>query len=194
MFKANVIGLDSYLKRLETAKKELQAQAADEIQAAAFMFRDGAARDLVSQGGDRGTLGKSISAKQNNLFSWTVAAGVFYAPFVEFGTKGKTRIPAGFEDVAAQFKGYKRGNGLKLYDAIYEWVKRKGIVGTYSVKTRRRTGQKTKSEEQRTREAAFLIARSIYKYGISPKPFFYKQYGPVKAHLEQRLKQIVSGI
>lgn len=192
MLKANVIGLDSYLKRLQTAKKTVQAEVSGEIGDAAFKFRDDAARTAVANGGDRGTLAKSISAQQNNLFNWTVAVGATYGAFVEFGTKGKARVPAGFEDVAAKFKGFK-GNGGKLYDAIYQWVKRKGLTATYSVKTKRRS-KFTKSEEKRTQQIAFLIARSIYRYGITPKPFFYMQVTPVRNQLFERIKVIMNGI
>ena len=192
MLKANVIGLDSYLKRLQTAKKTVQAEVSGEIGDAAFKFRDDAARTAVANGGDRGTLAKSISAQQNNLFNWTVAVGATYGAFVEFGTKGKARVPAGFEDVAARFKGFK-GNGGKLYDAIYQWVKRKGLTATYSVKTQRRS-KFTKSEEKRTQQIAFLIARSIYRYGITPKPFFYMQVTPVRNQLFERIKVIMNGI
>ena len=192
MLKANVIGLDSYLKRLQTAKKTVQAEVSGEIGDAAMKFRDDAARTAVANGGDRGTLAKSISAQQNNLFNWTVAVGATYGAFVEFGTKGKARVPAGFEDVAARFKGFK-GNGGKLYDAIYQWVKRKGLTATYSVKTQRRS-KFTKSEEKRTQEVAFLIARSIYRYGITPKPFFYMQVTPVRNQLFERIKVIMNGI
>jgi len=192
VLKANVIGLDSYLKRLQTAKKTVQAEVSGEIGDAALKFRDDAARAAVANGGDRGTLAKSISAQQNNLFNWTVAVGATYGAFVEFGTKGKARVPAGFEDVAARFKGFK-GNGGKLYDAIYQWVKRKGLTATYSVKTKRRT-KFNKSEEKRTQEVAFLIARSIYRYGITPKPFFYMQVTPVRNQLFERIKVIMNGI
>ena len=191
MLKANVIGLDSYLKRLQTAKKTVQAEVSGEIGDAALKFRDDAARTAVANGGDRGTLAKSISAQQNNLFNWTVAVGATYGAFVEFGTKGKARVPAGFEDVAARFKGFK-GNGGKLYDAIYQWVKRKGLTATYSVKTQRRT--KSKGEDKRTQQIAFLIARSIYRYGITPKPFFYMQVTPVRNQLFERIKAIMNGI
>ena len=192
MLKANVIGLDSYLKRLQTATKTVQAEVSGEIGAAAMKFRDDSARTAVANGGDRGTLAKSISAQQNTPFNWTVAVGATYGAFVEFGTKGKARVPAGFEDVAARFKGFK-GNGGKLYDAIYQWVKRKGLTATYSVKTKRRT-KFNKSEEKRTQQIAFLIARSIYRYGITPKPFFYMQVTPVRNQLFERIKVIMNGI
>ena len=192
MLKANVIGLDSYLKRLQTASKTVQAEVSGEIGAAAMKFRDDAARTAVANGGDRGTLAKSISAQQNSPFNWTVAVGATYGAFVEFGTKGKARVPAGFEDVAAKFKGFK-GNGGKLYDAIYQWVKRKGLTATYSVKTKRRS-KFTKSEEKRTQQIAFLIARSIYRYGITPKPFFYPQVTPGRNQLFERIKVIMNGI
>ena len=194
MLKANVIGLDSYLKRLETAKKTVQAEVSGEIGDAAFKFRDDAQRQAVANGlsGSGNHLINSITAQQNSPFNWTVAVGATYGAFVEFGTKGKARVPAGFEDVAAKFKGFK-GNGGKLYDAIYQWVKRKGLTATYSVKTKRRS-KFNQSEEKRTQQIAFLIARSIYRYGITPKPFFYMQVTPVRNQLFERIKVIMNGI
>lgn len=177
MFKANVIGLDEYRKAIETAKKDVQAQVANEIRASAMEFEALAKRNAANNGGDQGGLQKSIGHRQIDAFNYEVFAGISYAPFIEFGTKKKVRVEPGFEDVAAQFRGQKGTGTLTLLEAIKAWVKRKGIA-------------KGKAADQ----AAFNIARSIYRNGISPKPFFYKNVAPVRTNLLTRIKAIVDGI
>jgi hypothetical protein len=177
MFKANVIGLDAYRKAIETAKKDVQAQIANEIRASAMEFEQLAKRNAANNGGDQGGLQKSIGHRQIDAFNYEVFAGISYAPFIEFGTKKKVRVEPGFEDVAAQFRGQKGTGTLTLVEAIKAWVKRKGIA-------------KGKAADQ----AAFNIARSIYRNGISPKPFFYKNVAPVRTNLLTRIKAIVDGI
>jgi len=177
MFKANVIGLDEYRKAIETAKKDVQAQIANEIRASAMEFEQLAKRNAANNGGDQGGLQKSIGHRQIDAFNYEVFAGISYAPFIEFGTKKKVRVEPGFEDVAAQFRGQKGTGTLTLVEAIKAWVKRKGIA-------------KGKAADR----AAFNIARSIYRNGISPKPFFYKNVAPVRTNLLTRIKAIVDGI
>jgi len=177
MFKANVIGLDEYRKAIETAKKDVQAQVANEIRASAMEFEALAKRNAANNGGDQGGLQKSIGHRQIDAFNYEVFAGISYAPFIEFGTKKKVRVESGFEDVAAQFRGQKGTGTLTLLEAIKAWVKRKGIA-------------KGKAADQ----AAFNIARSIYRNGISPKPFFYKNVAPVRTNLLTRIKAIVDGL
>jgi len=177
MFKANLIGLDAYRKAIETAKKDVQAQIANEIRASAMEFEALAKRNAANNGGDQGGLQKSIGHRQIDAFNYEVFAGISYAPFIEFGTKKKVRVEPGFEDVAAQFRGQKGTGTLTLVEAIKAWVKRKGIA-------------KGKAADK----AAFNIARSIYRNGISPKPFFYKNVAPVRTNLLTRIKAIVDGI
>ncbi len=177
MIQVNTIGLEQYRKAIETAKKDVQAQVANEIRAAAMEFEALAKRNAANNGGDQGGLQKSIGHRQIDAFNYEVFAGISYAPFVEFGTKSKVRIEPGFEDVAAQFKGQKGTGTLSLIEAIKAWVKRKGIA-------------KDKDADQ----AAFNIARSIYRNGISPKPFFYKNVAPVRSNLLTRIKAIIDGV
>jgi hypothetical protein len=77
------------------------------------------------------------------------------------------------EAEAAAAKGLpQRGGQLNFFDTIREWVRRKQIA-------------KGKELDR----VAFLIARSILRNGISPKPFFFKQYSPVKKLLIERVKR-----
>ena len=177
MVKVNVIGLESLKSRIDSAGKELKTDVDAELQAAAFDFVALAKRDVASQGGDRGTLLRSITQSKEGDMSYVVSANAYYAPFIEFGTKTKFNPYPGTEEYASQFKGAKGSGTLKLIDAIKGWVKRKGIA-------------KGKEADR----AAFLIARSIYKNGISPKPFFFKQVPIVREKLLTNVTRVLDGI
>ena len=177
LIKANVIGLDQLKTRIQNATKETQTLVDAELEAAAMDFVGLAKKDLASQGGDRGTLLRSITYKKQTDLQYTVSANVFYAPFIEFGTKSKFNPYPGTEEFASQYKGAKGSGALKLIDAIKGWVKRKRIA----------TGKEVD-------RVAFLIARSIYKNGISPKPFFFKQITPVRNNLVQNVTRVLVGI
>ena len=169
--------MDQFRQRIETASKTIQAEVSAELQASAMEFVALAKRSAANNGGDRGTLQQSIDYRQKDAFRYEVFVGTFYAPFIEFGTKSKAVVPAGLEDVASQFKGLKGTGSLSLIEAIKGWVIRKKIV------------TKNKADG-----VAFLIARSIYRNGISPKPFFYKHVATVRTNLFKRLNAIFSGI
>lgn len=177
MMKLNVIGLDALKKQIATASNDIKQEIDGELNAAAMEFVGLAKRDLASQGGDRGTLLRSISYKKDGELAYTVSANTFYAPFIEFGTKTKFNPYPGTEEYAAQFRGAKQSGSLKLIDAIKGWVKRKGIA--------------TGKEADR---AAFFIARSIYRNGISPKSFFFKQIPIVRDSLYKRINNILNVI
>ena len=177
LIKANVIGLDQLKARIQNATKETQTLVDAELEAAAMNFVGLAKKDLASQGGDRGTLLRSITYSKKADLQYTVSANVFYAPFIEFGTKSKFNPYPGTEEFASQYKGAKGSGTLRLIDAIRGWVKRKRIA----------TGKEVD-------RVAFLIARSIYKNGISPKPFFFKQITPVRNNLVQNVTRVLDGI
>ena len=192
MIKIATIGFDQYLNRIKAASKELQAEVAAEIQLAGVQFRDQAKRDLIAQRGDTGGLVNSITTKVDNISEVTVSAEKYYAPFIEFGTKGKYRPIPGTEAIAAQYKGFKRGNIDEFFLAILDWVKRKGLADR---KTRGLpTGRVRKAKDADAYDAAFAIMMSILKKGIAPTPFFFKQITPVKARLEKRLETILNGL
>lgn len=177
MIKVNFIGLENLKDQLANASKKTAALVDAELQASAMEFVGQAKKDLAAQGGDRGTLLRSISYAKTGPFNYTVSANTFYAPFIEFGTKSKYNPYPGTAEFAGQYKGVKGPGTLRLIDAIRGWVKRKGIA-------------KGKEIER----AAFFIARSIYKNGISPKPFFFKQVAPVRTKLINRIIAVLNGI
>lgn len=60
-------------------------------------------------------------------------------------------------------------------DNILEWIKKKGIVDTYSIKTRKQTSR-GKNFYKKAAALAFLIARKIGKFGVKARPFLYPAF------------------
>lgn len=125
---------------------------------------------------NEGRLSQGLSNRKVNDLEWENTSNALYSPYIEFGTKGKVKVPAGLESYAAQFKGKGAGGSLDdFFLAILDWVKRKGIAGRFSTKTRRRLGNKS-TQLQEDFAVAFPIAMSILRKGINPQPFFFPPY------------------
>lgn len=186
MFKVSLKGLNDVKAQFESATKDLEMIVEEEVAAMAQDWVAGSIRDAPKDTGSAGLSGAISFTPVQNL-STEIVAQKFYAPFMEFGTKGKYLPIPGTEKIAAQFKGYKGGSFSEMLKMIELWVARKGITGTYSVKTRARTGGKALINTQ-NKQAAFAIALSILKHGISPHPFFFKQQEIVWPAMIKRIK------
>lgn len=188
MFKAKLTGLNGVKAEFASVTanlKEIVSTAQQEM--AAEWVRNAKADAPI----DQSTLKAEITWYQDGQ-NVAIVSNAFYSPFMEFGTKGKYRAIPGTESIAAQFKGYKGGDFMELLRAIVRWVARKGISGTYSVKTRKRLGSKvTKYAEDYA--AAWPIAMSILRNGVTPHPFFFKQadivWPRMIRNIENRIKQ-----
>jgi HK97 gp10 family phage protein len=188
-FSFEVKGLDKLLNVFHELPNETQKELKAELKVTAKEIKDGAKRDAPA---DEARLKQSISNLETGPLSFEVVAQSFYAGYLEFGTKTKVSIPAGLESIASQLKGPVQGQGSPL-EAITAWVKRKGIAGNYSVKSKRRLGNKTTKEEQ-DKQAAYMIWAKIRKYGIKPHPYFFKQMKPAEERLRQRLANIIKAL
>ena len=158
----------SGIKQVEDAIKKIDAKASkglsDEMSAAALNIEKSAKRMAP---GNLGKLRQSINHDTGNSLFKSVFSTVEYAPYVEFGTRGKAKIPAGFEAFAAQYKG-KGAKGA--WKAIEFWIKRKGIDP----------------------KLTFVIFRAIMRNGIAPQPFMIPAYEKEKPALLKRLKALFS--
>ena len=200
MLRVQLKGFDKVLKRLQDAPKKVTKDVEGVTKAAAMKFAELAIRDVAV---DTGFLKGSISARKLGTLSFEVAANRFYAPFIEFGTKTYFKPYPGTEQYASEFRGMKRGNIDEFFANIFEWVKRKGISGTFSTGIKKKKGgfentgkkgRRTKSagEDSRAHDIAFLIMMSILKKGIRPRPFFFKQIPLVEQQLLRDVKQILN--
>ena len=185
MFKVKLEGLNGLKAEFAAASKNVKTITDAELQAGAAEFVAGARRDAPI---DQGALKGSISYYKEGELNYPIVAQKFYAPFMEFGTKGKYRPIPGTEAIAAAFKGYKGGDFQTLLRMIAAWVKRKGIAGRFSVKTRRRVGSNS-TQQAEDLSAAWPIAISILRNGVKPHPFFFKQQEVVWPKMVERIKR-----
>lgn len=137
-------------------------------------------------------LRNSISNKEITPFQYEIVANAKYAAFMEFGTRTLVDIPPGAEEIAAEARKIKGGTIAEMEKSIRRWVRLKGIVGTYSVKTKRRT-KRNAAEEARENSAVFLIMRKILRIGVRPQPFFYPAIKEETKTLGNRITKIIRG-
>lgn len=117
---------------------------------------------------DEGLLRGGISKQSLGVMDYKVVSPEEYAAFIEFGTRARVQIPAGLEEIAAQFKSIG-GSGEAAKQAIYDWCKRKGI-------------------EQDRWWAVFI---SVMTNGIHPHPYFFKNFYTTADSLKKRLEDVV---
>jgi len=191
MFKVSISGFKELERQFLAAPAEVKKLVSAEIQSAAADWVAGARRDAPI---DQGALKGATTYFMRSELQAEVVAQKFYAPFMEFGTKGKYRPIEGTEQIAAAFKGYKGGDFQEFLRNIVRWLSRKGKDpvtsrhGTYSVKTRKRSGSKV-NQIAEDYAAAWPIAMSILKHGVKPHPFFFKQREIVWPKMIDRLER-----
>jgi len=177
MITFKVEGLEGTINKFKNISKEKEKQ----IQACLNDFADRTAMDakryVSNDAVDTGRLLNSISAKYGKK-SASVVASVYYAPYVEFGTRKfaaayVSSLPQEWKSLANKFKGKsdRGGNFTDFVLTIAKWMKRKGIkTGSYSVKSKRRLGNNQQNKEN-DNKLALQIALKILREGLKARPF-----------------------
>jgi len=180
-------GLDRLQRVIQRLPAELRSELSKEFSAATDEVRAGAVKDAP---GNEGKLKNSIvTSKRDNGMSQSVTVQVGYGAIMEWGSKRKVRVPGVLQAYAAQFKGVTPGAGTgTLREAIEKWVKRKGIGAQ---RTKSGKVSKSKSSPANMKRVAYLIARKIYREGVTPHPFFFKHVFRVRAKLEKRILKLI---
>ncbi len=189
-------GLEAFQRTIQEAPAKLTQRIGTVLSANAEEIAT-RAKDNVAV--DVGALRASISADNSKPLEKTIAANVFYAAFVEFGT-GKYAaayvgtLPPDWRTYAATFKGKKGGESFdKFLERIIEWVKRKGLAGTYSVKTKKRTGKKG-ARLFEDAEVAYPIALAILRNGIRPQPYQFPAYRDQRGKIISDIETLLKGM
>jgi hypothetical protein len=180
-------GVDGVLKEIARFRTGIKTEVDDLLQEAA---NEVVTRAKLAAPSNFAELKNSIQQKREKSLKYLIFANAYHAPYIEFGTRGKVSIPAEMQEVAAEVKSReKRGNWETFVADIKVWMKKKGVGGTViaQVKSGKRKGQfkraSKKAQSDYIDNVAFLIARSIYKNGISPQPFLYPSFLSVKGKL-----------
>jgi hypothetical protein len=101
-FGINLTGIKEVENALKTMDKHLRQDVGDEINSSALKIMSDAKRLAPI---DLGFLRGQISIEPVNDLTYEVEAKAKYSAYIEFGTGGEVRIPAGYEDLAILFKG-----------------------------------------------------------------------------------------
>jgi hypothetical protein len=189
MFRVKITGFKGLQAEFAAATEKLVTIVSSEQQAAAQDWVARAQRDAPV---DEGSLKRMITYVKRSEYAYEIISQAVHSPYMEFGTKTRYRPIPGTEQIAAQFRGRKGGDFRTLMRAILRWVRRKGIAGRFSVKTRRRLGGKI-DQFAEDYAAAWPIVLSILKKGVYPQPFFFKQadvvWPQMVRNIERRLKR-----
>lgn len=190
-FKIDIKGLDQLQKRLNNIPAKLKKEVGGEI-------ADGARRingkQLRLAPVDEGGIRQSTTIKKVNELEVELVSSKHYTPFMEFGTKRRTRIPAELQEYAKQFNLKGPNIGFEAFlRIITAWVRRKGIAGRFSVKTRRRLGSKA-DKQQEDEAAAYPIALSILRHGVKPHPFFFQPFIDEREAIVKNIKKVLNDI
>lgn len=187
----DIQGLKGIQKKIKNLPNQLRKEVGGEINAS---VREINSKQLRAIPIDEGGLKQQTGFRKVDELEYELFSGKHYAPFMEFGTKSRTRVPPELREFASQFnlKGPQIGFDAFL-KIITDWVHRKGIAGRFSVKTRRRLGSKT-TQEAEDRATAYPIALSILRKGVHPHPFFFDPVFKERAELIKRVKKIIDDI
>lgn len=185
--------LQSYMSKLNNGQRKVIKQ---EFKDAGNEIVNKMKRDVPV---DQARLKNSISYMMNGDADIEIVAQSSYAPFMEFGTKGKFSASAEVQSYAATFKNYKGDGSVKVLDALTNWVKRKGLVATYSIKTKKRSSR-TNAEANREKKAAWAIFWSIKHKGVTPQSFFFRtksgqsRITEIQKNISQRLEKGIKSL
>ena len=187
-----VNGLDAAIAQIDGSIKNIEKNIQGELNAWALETTK-LAKQMAPV--DEGHLRGAIHPEFGKLKA-SVTVNVDYAAYIEFGTRKfassyVASLPSDWQSFAAGFKG-KAGGGdvFEFIKRLMGWVKRKGLSGTYSVKTQRRTGKKAERENEDF-EVAYAIAMAILRKGIKPHPFLYPAYLKTKPELIENIKKLL---
>lgn len=141
--------------------------------------RTDAILNLKANGTDvNGGLRNSIFSTQDKELEVTIEARAYYAPFIEFGTRGFATetvgaLPKEWQDIALQFKGESRGTYVEMLDSLKNWVLKRGLA--------------TKKDAD---EVAKNVARKIFAKGIPAQPFLYPAFIKNQKNLQKTFDEI----
>jgi hypothetical protein len=184
-------GLQDTLKKLGDARKTLKEDVTQILNESAKNIETLAKQNAPK---NMGTLAQSVNSgveeNEGNIIMY-VGTPFYYGAFIEFGTGGKVST-RGYEDYASTFQGVQGGSMAEFIKALVMWVQKKGLAGTYSVKTRKRTGGKSKQQDENLK-VAWAIAISILNRGLNPHPWLFPAFESEIPNLTKNIKNYADG-
>ena len=158
------------IKNVEAALKKYGVEAVKDIgevvKIKALTMVD-TAQSLVPR--NKSTLALSIKQQEITPLSYNVGTNEPYAPFMEFGTGAKVKVPVEFKSMADLARGRSKGSFKEGLESIKRWCKDKGI----DIKL------------------AYIIFVNILNNGIEAKPFMYPAFLEARRTFSKDIKQVI---
>jgi HK97 gp10 family phage protein len=172
MIKFKLEGMQKAIRELDKWEENKKLKIANQFNSSAMAIVKGAKMKApVNQGRLRSDIQSDITRSKMGT---VVSAGVFntvaYAPYVEFGTKGKVNVPEELQDYAKTFQGKTGGTFDQLLENIGDWAKKKGI----------------------DEGLVFPIARKIAREGVKPQPYLFPAFEEERPKLIKKLEEILN--
>jgi HK97 gp10 family phage protein len=165
-------GVQKIINQLAKVESEITAEVDAELQASLNKMERDAKRSAPA---NFGQLRNSIGNRKESKLRYSLFASAWYAPYVEFGTRGKVKVPTELEGIGQQIQGRtSRGNFKAFIESIYLWGTKKKII---------KKGDKNH---------AINIARKIYREGIAPQPYLWPAFVAERGKLIDRIKAVVN--
>ena len=126
-----------------------------------------------------GQLANKMYAEPVGRLMHEVGNNAYHAPYIEFGTGGKVKVPEQLREIALQIQGRKpdeNRNFAAMVGSIYEWGVRKGYID---------------KKDKKGRQKARWWAIRILKNGIDPQPFLYPAFVTSRKTIVDRIKRVI---
>lgn len=159
-------GFREFETKIKNLPKELKQEVGGETWEAAKHWEQ-----LSKQAApkDQGRLVGSIKGTKTEELASEVTVNALHAPYLEWGTITKVKVPSELQAYAATFRGGGAGGG-KAKEFIYAWMKRVGVP----------------------KERQWFVFISIITKGIRPQPFFFIQKPIVEKEFFRNVQNILN--
>lgn len=187
MAKITIKGLNELLKKIDRFDVALNKEVDRAIEEGANIMNSEAQRNIHENGlVNEGALLAGQQVVKGEGRGYSVTNTVYYSAFQEFGTGARVRVPNGWEQVAAEFKGKSNGNFDDFLESISNWVRLKGIDPGV------RTGERMGSSRTGYTNVVYAIALSIWKNGLRPRPFLVPAFNKVSPMILQDVQDVIN--
>ena len=160
----------SFNKDIKEYAKFLNVSALKGLEASAQNIRNTAVKLVNENSSDTGLLKNSIKIDRSVKGVRSIGTHTGYGLYIEFGRRPGKPPP---------------------YRDLIKWVKRKKIAGSYSIKTRKRSGSKKRQDKENI-GLAIAIAKSIGKKGTKAKPFLMPAFQREKKRIMFEVKKAIN--
>lgn len=171
-------GVQGALNKLAKTQSAVIVDVEEELADGANLIRTTAVTNVKRNiDNTTGKLAVGMFAEKVGPLLYEVGNNVFYAPYIEFGTGGKVKVPEQLKEIATEIQARpKRGNFEGMVGSIYEWGVRKGYID---------------KKDKKGRQKARWWALRILKNGIDPQPFLYPAFVASRKTIVDRIKRVI---